>query len=155
MSEDNKFKCNESDRLTETGEDVLFRSPRYTCTKGHKKLDYRSYDFCLYNISLPNCESGRVQIETPEQDIPEVQERKDGVCQDYLQFYYNYNNSTSKTRAFCGSDFNVTIVADIPTTDFVAVFWTDFRANFRGFELLARCQHQEQDSSGDVPLIPY
>lgn len=122
--------------------------------------NYRPREFCLYNISIQNCQSGRVLIETQEQDPPvqeqdpPVVEERDvnGTCSDYLQFYYKVDNSTAKTRRYCGVDFDAPILDVIPSTQFIAVFWTDISHSYLGFSLRVRCQ--EQVSSGEYPLTP-
>ena len=142
-------KCGtERENLAEGEDSVVFPSPRYNCTKkrGHKYI-YRRSELCLYNISIPNCESGRVTIESPSGDgfRQELQERIqshnnfNNTCVDYLQFYYDVGNSTRKTSRYCGTELSYPLHIAIPDTQFMAVFWTDLAINHLGFHLTAKC----------------
>ena len=142
-------KCKtERENLAEGEDFVVFPSPRYNCTKksGHTYM-YRRSELCLYNISISNCESGRVIIESPSRDEfqQELQGRKqsdnefNNTCIDYIQFYYSIGNSTAKTTRYCGTELSHPLDITIPATQFMAVFWTDLTGNYVGFHLRATC----------------
>ena len=138
--------CNDSHVLAENGDsEIFFESPRYMCErKKGRYFTYRRSDLCLYNISITDCESGRVIVEHPERDEPNLEEKNnDGICVDYLQFYYDSYNS--RTGRFCGTELrNLTV---IPATQFLAVFWTDTKRNTAGFNLRARCHETAESGS--------
>ena len=136
----------ESDNLqttNENGTDRILLSPRYGCRKGKGSgnlYNYRRSDLCLYNISIHNCESGILIIESVSESEQELEGRlRDDngqiVCTDYLQFYYN----NSRTGRFCGEELSLLLPIEIPATQFMAVFWTDPAINKLGFKLRARC----------------
>ena len=138
----------ESESLRETSDSgILLPSPRYGCRKKNgNPYMYRRRELCLYNISLPDCESGSVIIESPQNDQHnEIQERElsfacqNRTCIDYLQFYYG-NLTTSQ---YCGTDLsnNQLLPLEIPATQFMTVFWTDFTTNKLGFRLKAKCSN--------------
>jgi hypothetical protein len=133
-------KCQEQEALAMTEEEVIFPSPRYQCKKRNGKVyQYRSRELCLYNISLPNCESGSVLVQPTEEDPQELEDRKeDGLCADYIQFYYSSDdNPIVWTNQLCGTNLNETT---IPATQFMALFWSDTNKNRLGFKLRAKCQ---------------
>ena len=135
-------KCHESEALSETGSnEIIFSSPRYKCKKksGHV-YNYRRAELCLYNISVPDCESGVVTITSAGGDS-QVLERRYDTCYDYLQFYYNGNKTTSR---FCGTELSHDqLNLKIPATQFIAVFWTDITCtNALGFRLIASCFYE-------------
>ena len=139
--------------LSET--EVIFQSPRYQCIKKNGKFHkYRNRELCLYNISVPDCKSGRVIIQQAEEDPLQLEERGDnGKCMDYLQFYYDSRerNSIEQTNRFCGMELKSrpdNIV--LPTTNFLAVFWTDTQNNYVGFGMRAICQERMQSGSGAI-----
>ena len=127
--------------LTET--ERLLQSPRYGCRKGRgsgNHYGYRRSDLCLYNVSIPSCESGRLLIESATDNDQELEarlrdENGDVVCSDYLQFYYG----NSSTQRYCGTELSLMFPLEIPATQFLAVFWTDPAVNKLGFKLRARC----------------
>ena len=135
-------KCRETEALPETGSnEILFSSPRYKCRKksGHF-YNYRRAELCLYNISLPDCESGVVAISSAREDSQVLQERFDDTCVDYLQFYYDGNSTTNR---YCGTELSHDqLNLTIPATQFMAVFWTDFATNNLGFRLIASCIYE-------------
>ena len=127
--------------ITET--EKLLQSPRYGCRKGHgsgNHYGYRPSDFCLYNVSIPSCESGSLLIESATDNDQELEtrlrdENNDFVCSDYLQFYYG----NSSTQRYCGTELSLMLPLQIPDTQFLAVFWTDPSVNGLGFKLAVRC----------------
>ena len=127
---------------------IVFASPRYNCIKKRGNMyPYRHNEFCLYNVSIPDCESGRMVIKSPgnNQFRQELQERTqsddglNGTCADYLQFYYDIGDSTVKTSHYCGTELSHPLEIEIPATQFMAVFWTGPTNNYLGFHLRARC----------------
>ena len=141
----------ESESLTviegENASSVIFHSPRYQCRKKNGKIyPYRNKELCLYNISLPNCESGSVTILGTTSAPQELQERSgNGQCVDYLQFFYYHGVSGSlrRTNRACGVDLDYN---HIPATNFMAVFWADSSKNYAGFKLRATCQAEAIDT---------
>ena len=92
--------------------------------------NYRKNEFCLYNVSIPNCESGFLMFESLSGNI---QPRENGKCSDYLQIFYG----NSRTDTLCGDE----VPPIIQTTQFLALFWTDPSTNdFGGFKLRAKCR---------------
>ena len=127
---------NESERI--------FQSPRYGCRKGRgtgNLYRYRRSDLCLYNVSIPFCESGSLLIESASENDHELEDRIRSendhfICSDYLQIFYG---NSSKTSRYCGNDLSLHLPLEIPTTQFMAVFWTDPDINKLGFSLRASC----------------
>ena len=133
-------KCRETEALPETGSnEILFSSPRYKCRKKSGYFyNYRRAELCLYNISLPDCESGVVTISSAREDSQVLQKRfgDTSTCVDYLQFYYD----DSTTNQYCGTELSHDqLNLTIPATQLMAVFWTDFATNNLGFRLIASC----------------
>ena len=131
-------------RTTESnGTDRILQSPRYGCRKGRgsgNHYAYRRSDLCLYNVSIPNCESGSLIIESASDNDQELEGRlrnENGqiICSDYLQFFYG----SSRTKRYCGTELSLLLPLEIPATQFMAVFWTDPAINKLGFKLRARC----------------
>ena len=134
-----KEACNESEKLILQQESrVTFHSPRFGCRKARKFRSYQKSDFCLYNVSIPSCESsGRLVLESGDRNAQEnfIQNRKsDSECSDYLQFFYHNSSSVR----YCGRELSERQI-QIPATQFMAVFWTDAAINKPGFTLTARC----------------
>ena len=130
---------NESETLPVSEESVTFTSPRYECTRGNgRAYRYRNKELCLYNISVPNCESGRIRVQSPLQDTTALQKGDNDQCVDYVQFYHGDRNSTVTNR-LCGT--NLTSADSIPATNILAVFWTNTFKNHEGFKLRAVCQN--------------
>ena len=125
------------------GSDRLFQSPRYGCRKGRGSgnlYGYQRSDLCLNNISIPNCDSGSLLIESSSGNDHEIEGRvrdENGhfICSDYLQFFYG----TSKTERYCANDLTLKLPLVIPATRLMAVFWTDPAINDLGFNLRASC----------------
>ena len=74
---------------------------------------------------------------------------------DYLQFYYDSRerNSIEQTNRFCGVELKSRTDDDtivLPTTNFLAVFWTDTQNNNVGFGLRVICQPGMQSGSGAI-----
>ena len=121
----------------------ILQSPRYGCRKGRgtgNLYSYRRSDLCLYNVSIPFCESGSLLIESASESDHELEDRmrdENGhvICSDYLQFFYG----NSRTSRFCGTDLSLHLPLEIPATQFMAVFWTDPEVNKLGFNLRASC----------------
>jgi hypothetical protein len=117
---------------------VVFNSPRYGCINPNKKrLRYRKSEFCLYNISIPDCWAGVVTIESSV-DMQSLQERDDdGKCRDYLQFF----SGSFTSQRYCGSELSTSegFELTVPSLQFLAVFWTDSGVNAPGFQLTASC----------------
>ena len=125
------------------GSDRLLQSPRYGCRKGKgtgSLYEYRRSDLCLYNISIPNCESGFVRIQSFSGGDHEIERRRRDtgglVCNDYLQFFYG----GLRTERFCGTDLTLKLPLLIPATQIMAVFWTDPVVNEPGFNLRVSCR---------------
>lgn len=115
--------------------DVRFlQSPRYDCTNPQLNR-YRKDEFCLYDISLPNCSSGKVVIDNMLFNTQQLeQHHRYYICSDYLQFFTN----SSASKKYCGSDLS-RLKLEIPQTRFQAIFWTDSSINRQGFKLRVSC----------------
>ena len=102
-----------------------------------KRLRYRKSEFCLYNISIPDCWAGVVTVESSV-DVQSLQERDDdGKCRDYLQFF----SGSFTSQRYCGSELSTSegFELTVPSLQFLAVFWTDSGVNAPGFQLTASC----------------
>ena len=120
----------------------FLQSPRYDCRKGagNKFFMYRRSDFCLYDISISDCPSGRVLIDNGLHYTQEIERRQRyHMCSDYLQFF---TNSTTSDR-FCDSELS-RIKLELPVTQFTALFWTDTSVNRLGFKLRVSCLDQKE-----------
>ena len=125
--------------FTANGSDRYFQSPRYGCIrKNNKVYAYRPKELCLYHVSIPNCESGFLVIESSSNNTQAIETRDEkGICKDYLQIFYG----ESATEPFCGNDLTLKLPLTIPTTQFLALFWTDPSNNDDlGFKLRAKCK---------------
>ena len=130
--------------VAENDTERLFHSPRYGCRKGRGTgalYKYRSSDLCLYNVSMPDCESGWLILESADANNREIEQRMSAVsgehvCNDYVQFFYGNGTRTEK---FCDNDLTLKLPLRIPATRFVAAFWTDPSTNEEGFEIRAKC----------------
>ena len=134
---------NESNAFPISSQNESFlQSPRYGCYKSEEDeqfFTYRKSDFCLYNISVPNCASGKVIIDNELHNTQELERKlRDHICSDYLQFYYENESSLR----YCGTELS-RIKLEIPTSQFLAVFWTDTSINKLGFKLRVRCLNQK------------
>ena len=124
----------------------FLQSPRYSCQKppyGRRDnlFTYRKSDFCLYDIFIPDCPSGRVVIENKMHYTQELERRhRYHICSDYLQFYFN----ATASKRYCDTELS-RIELEIPTTHFRALFWTDTSFNKLGFKLRVSCVHQDSD----------
>ena len=135
----------ESENLaTSDSSQRYLQSPRYGCRKGRGSGSlhrYRRSDLCLYNISIPDCESGWVIIESSSGNDHQIEEqmRDDAgnlICTDYLQIFYG----ESKTERFCDNHLTLNLPLNIRATQFLVVFWTDPSTNDLGFKLRASCR---------------
>ena len=123
----------ESEELRGFASERTFQSPRYDCINSkNRTYRYRSSEFCLYNVSISDCESSVIVVEKSG-DLQEMDNSGD-MCSDYLQLYWS-----SGTRRFCGSDLSGELQLTIKDTHFMAVFWTNTKGNRQGFKLRARC----------------
>lgn len=125
--------------LTSPSGDRILQSPRYGCRKPPQSrttfYPYRKREFCLYDISIPDCPSGRVRIHNNEHYAQELeQKQRYHICTDYLEIFAN---STSSEQ-FCDSELS-RINLEIPATRFTALFWTDTSVNKLGFRLSVSC----------------
>ena len=138
---------------SENGTIVELQSPRYGCRKRSGNLyAYRISELCLYNVSIPRCESKTLIVERVRtehaQELEDcesktliveregtAQELEGCECRDYLQFYYG----SMKTKTYCGNEL-MSLQLEIPATEFMAVFWTDPAENKLGFKLAVRCK---------------
>ena len=126
------------------GSERYLQSPRYGCRKGRgtgSLHNYRPNEFCLYNVSISNCESGFTVLESFSGSNHQMEEQmrdESGnlICTDYLQLFYG----NSKTERFCDNDLTLNLPLTLPTTQFLAVFWTDPSTNDLGFKLRAKCR---------------
>lgn len=138
--------ANETDAVpTSPSGDRILQSPRYGCRKPHydKFFPYRRNEFCLYDISVPNCPSGRVIVHNNEHYTQELEQRQRyRICSDYLQLF---TESTAYSR-YCESELS-RINLEIPATHFTALFWTDTSVNELGFRLSVSCV---TDQNSDV-----
>ena len=131
---------NESETLPVSAESVIFTSPRYGCRKGNGRVyPYRNKELCLYNISVPNCESGRIRVQSPVEDI-KLQGRVNYRCVDYLQFYYSEGGKYVAANRTCSNELTPDgNTMSIPGNNVLAVFWTSTFNNHEGFRLMATC----------------
>ena len=114
--------------------DRFIQSPRYGCEKDDHLHTYRKSDLCLYNVSIPDCASGKLVIDNKLHESQELERRIRNVCSDYVQFYHGKSCSVR----YCGTELS-RINLEIPATNFLAVFWTDTSYNKLGFKLRVRC----------------
>ena len=128
-----------SGRLSHTSSSVFFNSPQYMCrNKRGRLLKYRKKEFCLYNVSVSDCPSGMVEVKltSGEQSLHSSAE----CGQDYIQFYAG----SFRSRRFCGRDLGLGERRErlllIPSTQFLAVFWTSHADHATGFSLVASCK---------------
>lgn len=135
-------KCpNETDSvLTSPSGDKVLQSPRYGCRKppfNRRNIffPYRRKEFCLYDVSVPDCPSGRVRIHNDEHYTQELEQRQRyHICSDYLQMF----TDTAASKRYCDSELS-RINLEIPATRFTALFWTDTTVNQLGFRLSVSC----------------
>ena len=116
---------------------VFLQSPRYDCrnTLLNRANKYRKSEFCLYDVSLPECLSGRVVIDNDLHLTQEMERRQRyRICSDYLQFF----TENSASKRFCDSELS-RLKLEIPNTRFTALFWTDTSYNKLGFKLHVSC----------------
>ena len=126
------------------GSERYFQSPRYGCRKGRGSgslYNYRPNEFCLYNVSIPNCESGFLVLESFSGNNHQIEEQmrdESGnlICTDYLQLFYG----DSKTEKLCDNDLTLKLPLTLPTTQFIALFWADPATNDLGFKLRVKCR---------------
>lgn len=115
-------------------EQTLFvNSPRF----GEK--NYRNREFCIYNVNMSQCTSGRLRIKTV-QDNMDLYTDDDNNCNDYLEFDFPDNSY----RRFCGTE---SFEFQTRSTSFYTVFWTDRKHHSSGFEFTVSCI--EDDDSLD------
>lgn len=114
---------------------VFFNSPRYMCSTS-RRLRYRKNEFCLYNISIPDCPSGLVRI-YPTNSEQRLQDRDDNGCTDYVQFFAG----SYVSPRFCGNELSVGegFELKVPSLQLLALFWTDGSDHKTGFQLVATC----------------
>lgn len=129
---------NETDTIpfTPTGE-LYLQSPRYGCKNqnNNRPLRYRKSEFCLYNISLPNCTSGQVVIDNDLHYTQEIErQQRYRICTDYLQFF----SDSFVSKRYCDTELSRTKL-EIQSTQFTALFWTDTSINKLGFKLRVSC----------------
>ena len=129
---------NETNDIPPVSPGVRFlQSPRYDCTIPHlnRFFRYRRSEFCLYDISMPDCPSGKVVIDNTLHYIQQLEQRhRYHICSDYLQFFTN----SSSSEKYCDSELS-RLKLEIPQTHFQAVFWTDTSINRQGFKLKVSC----------------
>ena len=123
----------------------ILSSPRFGCLKrSGNRYAYRRSELCLFNVTISDCESNVVVVESNNETEPgsnrellqKIEERAPNQeCNDYLQFYYG----TFSTQKYCGNDFSQSFHLQIPTTNFLAVFWTSPADNELGFHLRVSC----------------
>jgi hypothetical protein len=130
--------------LSPSGERFL-QSPRYDCRKvmygtRNKFFRYRKSDFCLYDVSIADCPSGRVVIDNELHNMQEVERRQRfHMCSDYLQFFTN----TTASDRYCDSELS-RLKLELPVTRFTALLWTDTSINKLGFKLRVSCMDQSE-----------
>ena len=79
----------------------------------------------------------------PTSTVQSLQEREGGQCSDYVQFYANSAGSFVSPR-FCGNEMSEEqgFRLSVPSTELLAVFWSDGSGNGPGFKLLVSCDEQ-------------
>jgi hypothetical protein len=122
---------------------VFLQSPRYGCRNSilereNNFFKYRKSEFCLYDVSLPNCTSGRVVIDNELHNTQELERRQRyRICSDYVQF----STSSTSSEKYCDSELS-RLKLEIPSTHFTALFWTDTSYNKLGFKLRVSCVNE-------------
>lgn len=124
-------RLNETDQIPFIAPGVLFlQSPHYD-----RFYRYRRNEFCIYDISLPDCPSERVVVDNALHYTQLLEQRhRYNVCSDYLQFFMG----SSVSEKYCNSELS-RLKLEIPQTRFQAVFWTDTSINRKGFKLRVSC----------------
>jgi hypothetical protein len=116
----------------------FLQSPRYGCFNSpdnNNFMNYRNSEFCLYDLSLPECTSGRLVIDNALHYTQEMERRQRyHICTDYLQFF---TDGTPYQR-FCDSELS-RLKLEIPNTRVTVLFWTDTSYNKLGFKLRVTC----------------
>ena len=115
----------------------FLQSPHYECVNPSENtiLNYRKSEFCLYDLSLPECASGRIVIDNDLHYTQEMERRQRyHICTDYLQFF----TDTTPYKRFCDSELS-RLKLEIPSTRVTAIFWTDTSHNKHGFKLRVTC----------------
>ena len=128
--------CDESNDIRQDplGQTLRMSSPRHGC---HKY--YRNREFCIYNVSMPQCTNG-LRIESAS--IHEMDLYEDASCSDYLEFDFPGGIGRDK---ICGTDID-DYERDVTATSFLAVFWTDYKDHSSGFDLAVTCLDGRDDS---------
>ena len=115
---------------------VTIRSP------GYNKLNYMNNMFCVYNVSVSNCNSNRVVIRSAD-DTSSLSDGDTGKDYLWMDFGSGY------TREWIGDELG-TISETAPSSSFYAVLWSDRRRfSSRGmFEIEASCDNSANDIDG-------
>lgn len=126
---------NETDLVPESSSGGRFlQSPHYSCEKPPYNK-YHNSEFCLYDISIPDCPSGRVIVDNELHYTQELEQRQRyHICSDYVQLF---TDSTASDR-YCDTELS-RIKLELPTTQFTALFWADISFNKLGFKLRVSC----------------
>lgn len=122
---------------------VTLRSPGYC----NNKLNYMNNMFCVYNISVSNCNSNRIVIRS----VDDSSSLSDGdTGEDYLWMDFG----SDYTREWTGDELG-TISETAPSSSFHAVLWSNKRKSksegysSRGlFEIEALCDNSRNDIDG-------
>lgn len=89
----------------------------------------------MYNISIPDCTSGMVVVRaSAEPQSLQEKDEESGRCRDYVKFYADQFTS----KEYCGGELTGLQLV-IPSSQFMAVLWTDWAINEPGFQLLTTC----------------
>lgn len=131
----------EKQKLVTSAGSVLFRSPGIDSKKQH----YSNNMFCLYNITIPNCDSITVQSLPGEHSLYWA---PDSTVQDYL--FLDYGGAESPTTLH--NKEVASYLNSVHTSSFYAILWSDpvLSSSAGGFELVAVCNTDNavEDSEG-------
>ena len=131
-----------------------FQSPGFNKKNQH----YMNSMFCLYNITIHNCDSVHIQSTSNSHSLfltSDEMERNNTLPKDYL--YLDFNDSQFQPSPLTGSDVG-TFSDSFPTSSFYAILWSDSeRYSSEGkFEFLAVCNEEyvEETVDGSGEVIP-
>ena len=76
----------------------------------------------------------------PTSSVQSLEERKEGQCRDYVQFYAG----SFVSPRFCGDEMSEAnkFKLSVNATDMLAVFWSDWSRHAPGFMLKVTCDEE-------------
>ena len=119
-------------QVVPVGDSVSLRSPGLDETP-----NYKNRMFCLYNISISDCNSIHVQSVTEgDQEYKlVVNDDNSEVQHDYLYLDFGQVHSPVTLYGYDVSDFSTSVY----TSSFYAVFWSNYEKSAGAFHLQAVC----------------